>query len=169
MTRFFLVVLTILAFNNALAYNINSGDVIHLEVFGEPELALDVTVDTLGFITYPFVGKLSVVDKSVESVKTDVIAHLKDGYFINPQVTVFVKSFQPFFIQGEVATPGSYSFEIGMTVRKAIALAGGLTERASSRKIYLVRAGDNDKNEVKVGMDEKIFSGDIIQIKESFF
>ena len=151
------------------AYNLNSGDVLHMEVYGEPELALDVTVDSLGYIQYPFVGKLKVLGNKIETVKNDVVARLKDGYFINPQVSVYVKKYKPFFIQGEVNNPGSYAFEIGMTVRKAIALAGGMTERASKKKIYLTKAEDQSKKEIKVSMNYELSSGDIIQIKESLF
>lgn len=151
------------------AYNVNSGDVIHLEVYGEPELALDVKVDGSGFIEYPFVGKIKVAGISLDKVKKDIVARLKDGYFVNPQVAIFVKEYKPFFIEGEVNSPGSYAFEIGLTVRRAISLAGGLTERASKKKIYLTRATDKSQSEIKVSMDEGVLSGDVLQIKESFF
>jgi len=151
------------------AYNVSIGDVLHLEVYGEPELSLDVTVDSIGFIEYPFVGKVKVEGREIESIKQEVVKKLKDGYFINPQLTLFVKTFKPFYIQGEVNNPGSYPFEVGLTVSKAIALAGGLTERASKKKMYLTRANDPDMKEVKVTMEQSILSGDVIIIKESFF
>jgi polysaccharide export outer membrane protein len=164
-----LFIMLIILTGKAAAYNISAGDVLHLEVYGEPELAQDVTVDAFGFIDYPFVGKVKVVGSQVELIKKEIIDKLKDGYFINPQVTVLIKSYKPFFIQGEVTSPGSYAFEVGLTVRKAIALAGGLTERASKKKVYLTRAGDDSKAEIKVALDQKIESGDVILIKESFF
>ncbi|MEZ5495788.1 MAG: polysaccharide biosynthesis/export family protein [Gammaproteobacteria bacterium] len=151
------------------AYNISSGDVLHLEVFGEPELNLDVTVDSSGFIEYPFAGRVSVEGKEVGDVKGEIVTLLKDGYFINPQVTVVVKEFKPFFIQGEVKSPGSYPFEPGLTVRKAVALAGGFTERANKKKIYITEAGEDESSERKISLDESIASGDIIIVKESFF
>jgi len=167
--QFLFVLSTLLLSLSVSAYNISSGDVLHLEVYGEAELTMDVTVDALGFIEYPFVGKVKVLDSTVESVKAEMVKRLKDGYFVNPQLTVTVKSFRPFFIQGEVKSPGSYAFEVGLTVRKAIALAGGLTERASKKKIYLTRANDKLQKEVRVSMDVEIQSGDIVVIKESFF
>jgi polysaccharide export outer membrane protein len=170
MKNYSLIVLLSIIFSfNALAYDLSSGDVLHLEVYGEPELNLDVTVDSFGFIEYPFVGKIKVLGSPVDTVKNEILAKLKDGYFINPQVTVFVKEYRPFFVQGEVNSPGSYSYEVGLTVRKAIALAGGLTERASQKKMYLTKALDASQNQIKVSMDEKIAAGDVLQIKESFF
>ncbi|MCF6319215.1 MAG: polysaccharide export protein [Proteobacteria bacterium] len=154
---------------SANAYNIGSGDVLHLEVYGEPELNLDLTVDATGFIEYPFVGRIDVTGRSLESVKTEIIAKLKDGYFVDPQVTVIIKQYKPFYIQGEVKSPGSYPYEVDLNVRKAIALAGGLTERASKKKIYLTKASEKTLGEIKVSMDQKVSSGDVLLIKESFF
>lgn len=164
---FFLIAVLYLA--NVKAYNIGSGDVLHLEVYGEPELNLDLVVDAKGFIEYPFVGKIRVTGQSLELVKEEVVAKLKDGYFVNPQVTVIIKQYKPFFIQGEVKSPGSYPYEVGLTVRRAIALAGGLTERASKKKIYLTRATERSQGEKKVLMDQEMSSGDVLLIKESFF
>jgi polysaccharide export outer membrane protein len=148
-------------------YKVNSGDLIHIEVYGESELALDIKVDSLGFIEYPFIGKVKVQGENIESIKDDIVLKLKDGYFIDPQVTVFIKQYKPFFIQGEVVSPGSYPFEQGLTVHKAITLAGGLTERASKKKIYLTNS--TGKEAIKVKMDYLVSAGDIIDIKESFF
>ena len=168
MNKLLFVALLLMSFSSQ-AYNLASGDILHLEVYGESELTMDVTVDALGNIEYPFVGKINVDGLEVEAIKSEIVNKLKDGYFVNPQVTVFVKSFKPFFIQGEVNSPGSYTYEVGLTVSKAISLAGGLTERASKKKIYLTKASDRSQQEIKVGMDQAVASGDIILIKESFF
>ena len=169
MKNYFLLLVLILMSLNVWAdlYEANNGDLIHIEVYGEPELALDVSVDSLGFIEYPFIGKLKVQGQNIEAIKDNFVAKLKDGYFVDPQVTVFIKKFKPFFIQGEVNSPGSYPFEMGLTVQKAITLAGGLTERASKKKIYLTRTSDSEPE--KVQMDQLVSAGDIIEIKESFF
>jgi len=166
---FLLFIMAILCATKAFAYNIGSGDVLHLEVYGEAELSLDVTVDSSGFIEYPFVGKINVNGSQVDSVKKEIIDKLKDGYFVNPQLTIFVKNFKPFFIQGEVKSPGSYTYESGLTVGRAITLAGGFTERASKKKIFLSQASDKSGKEVKVSLEHEIASGDVIIIKESFF
>ena len=155
--------------SNVCAYDISSGDVLHLEVYGEPELNLDLVVAIDGSIEYPFIGKIEVTGRSVSIVKNEIVTLLKDGYFVNPQVTVAIKEYKPFYIEGEVESPGSYPYELGLTVRKAVALAGGLTERASKKKLYLLKASDESKVKIKVSMDQEIFSGDILQIKESIF
>jgi polysaccharide export outer membrane protein len=168
--RFVLLALFALSFTNSVfSYTIGTGDVLHIEVYGEPELALDLTVDSTGFVEYPFIGKLQVKEETVDTIKQKIVSMLKDGYFVNPQVTVAIKQYKPYYIQGEVRSPGSYPYEVGMTVRRAIAMAGGLTERASKKKIYLTHADSEAPKEVKVDMDASILSGDVILIKESFF
>ena len=165
-----LVVLLFLFFSlSVLAelYEVNNGDLLHVEVYGEPELALDIKVDSLGFIEYPFIGKIKVQGENIETIKDAVVVKLKDGYFVDPQVTVFIKKYKPFFIQGEVVSPGSYPFEVGLTIQKAITLAGGLTERASKKKIYLTNSSSQEP--IKVKLDQLVSAGDIIEIKESFF
>ena len=168
--RFVLLTLFMLSFaNSVFSYTIDTGDVLHVEVYGEPELALDLTVDSTGFVEYPFIGKLQVKEETVDSIKQKIVSMLKDGYFVNPRVTVAIKQYKPYYIQGEVRSPGSYPYEVGMTVRRAIAMAGGLTERASKKKIYLTHANSKTPKEVKVDMDASILSGDVILIQESFF
>ena len=165
------LILSSLPFDVLIAntYKVNSGDLLRVEVYGEPELAQDLNVDALGFIEYPFIGKISVMGKQLGMIKSEIVTLLKDGYFVDPQVNVAVKKFRPFFIQGEVESPGSFPFEVGMTIRKALSLAGGLTERASKKKIYVTRNIAGKEESVKVGLDYTVLAGDIIDIKESFF
>lgn len=169
MKKYIFILLIFPAILAANSYKINSGDLLRIEVFGEPELALDVNVSDLGFIEYPFVGKLNVAGQPIDAIQTTLVSLLKDGYFVRPQVTVSVKEFQPFFIQGEINSPGSFPFEIGMTVRKALSLAGGLTERANKKKLYVTRVVNGKRESIKADLDFKIQTGDIIDIKESFF
>lgn len=150
-------------------YRINSGDVLHMEVFGEPELNLDVTVDAAGFVEYPFAGKVKAAGRTVAALQKDIVARLKDGYFVDPQFLVTVRKYKPIFIQGEVNSAGAYDFQPGLTVRKAIALAGGFTERASRKKIFRVKQQDGNEQRLRVKLDDAVFPGDVIEVKQSFF
>lgn len=168
--RYLQLIIFLLAFSfSVFSYTIGQGDVLRVEVYGEPELALDLTVDSSGFVEYPFIGRLQAKGETVDSIKKKIVLLLKDGYFVNPQVTVAIEQYKPYYIQGEVHSPGSYPYEIGMTIRRAIAVAGGLTERASKKKIYLTHANAEVSKQLKVDMDESVLSGDVILIKESFF
>jgi polysaccharide export outer membrane protein len=150
-------------------YVINPGDVLHLEVFGEPELNLDVTVDAAGFLEYPFAGKVKAASHTVNEVQKEILARLKDGYFVNPQLLVTVRKYKPVFVQGEVNNAGAFDFQPGLTVRKAIALAGGFTERASRKKIFRVKQKGSGQDRQRVSLDAAVFPGDVIEVKQSFF
>ena len=55
-----------------------------------------------------------------------------------------------------------------MTINQAIALAGGLTERASESKIFLFKENEKTK-QIKANMDSKVSAGDTIKIDQGFF
>ena len=59
-------------------------------------------------------------------------AKLRQGYIREPHVAVEVEAYRPFFILGEVTTPGQYPYVPNMTVETAVAIAGGFTPRASA-------------------------------------
>lgn len=89
--------------------------------------------------------------------------------FVSPGDNIMVAEYDPIYINGMVAKPGSYPYQEGLTVRKAVALAGGFHERASLSKIYIIRAGDANQTAVLVSQDAHVDQGDTIIVEESFF
>ncbi len=89
---------------------------------------------------------------------------LQDGDIIN------VPKAQTFYISGAVRNPGSLIFEPGMTVQQAIALAGGLTDRGSDRRIKANRIGADGKvTEVSLRLEDKVQPNDTILIANKIF
>lgn len=86
-----------------------------------------MTTATLIILPWPN----SLEGKTLEEVKTTIHDGLLDGYLINPNVSVSILEYRPFFVNGQVMKPGSYPYHPGLTVNKAITIAGGFTERAS--------------------------------------
>ena len=151
-------------------YHIAAGDTLSIKVFGEADLSPLVKIDENGEIDYPLLGVLAVAGLTTGEVGEHILQRLKGPYLVDPKVSVSISSYRPFYIDGQVRSPGSYSFEPGMTVRKAVALAGGLADRASTRKIFrLPEAGDTEVQRVRVGLDDPVMPGDIITVEESFF
>jgi len=74
-----------------------------------------------------------------------------------------------FYISGEVNKPDGYPCRPGLTMREAISLAGGLTERASERKIDIISKDGTERAVEDDVMSTKIESGDSIRVKQSFF
>ena len=117
-------------------YKLGKGDRISIQVFDEVDLTMSALVGGSGIINYSYLGILQVAGKTPAQLENEITKLLKDGYLVNPSVNVTIESFRPFYIGGEVSRPGSYPYQLGLTVEKAIALAGGLTDRASTRKIF---------------------------------
>lgn len=150
-------------------YRIRAGDVVAIEVFGETDLSPRLKVDETGAITYPFLGEIRASGLTARALEQTLLQGLKGPYLIDPQVTVTIAEYRPFYINGQVKSPGGFSWQPGMTVRKAVTLAGGLTERASARKIFLQPEGGSERDRIRVELDHAVTPGDIITIEESFF
>jgi protein involved in polysaccharide export with SLBB domain len=94
---------------------------------------------------------------------------LSAGYLKDPDVRVTVVQYRPFYAIGQVHKPGPYPYVIGLTVEKALAIAGGLTPVASTRQMYLLREGSAQATKVKVGLDALVLPGDTLLVEEGLF
>jgi protein involved in polysaccharide export with SLBB domain len=151
-------------------YKLGAGDVITVSVFGEDDLSREkIRLTDSGTLFLPAIGELVVKGRTLGDVERLVADGLRGRILVNPQVSVFVEEYRPFFINGMVDKPGGYPFQPGLTIRKAAALAGGFKERASIDKIFLIRADDPTQRQQKVGLDTPLHPGDIVTIEESFF
>lgn len=151
-------------------YTLGSGDVISISVFGEEDLSFDeIRLTDAGSFSYPFLDELRVNGLTAADVERKIINGLIGDYLIDPKVTVSILEYREFFVNGEVKKPGGYSFKPGLTLRKAIALAGGLTERASENKMSIIRDTDDERKPEKADMDTSVSPGDIITIDQGFF
>jgi len=146
-------------------YKLGAGDKIQILVYDEEDLSLDALLGESGILNYPFLGELSLSGLSVAEVEQLITKGLLGDYLIKPKVSVSVIV----FISGEVEKPGGFEFQPGLTVGKAISLAGGFTERADKKDIYIVsdNAGTAKPRKVRIGAPVK--PGDIITIEQSFF
>ncbi|MFT6917141.1 MAG: protein involved in polysaccharide export with SLBB domain [Motiliproteus sp.] len=151
------------------AYRLGSGDLLSIQVFGEKDLSLEVRLSDAGSFSYPFLGELNVADKSITQLGEMIRSQLAGDYLVNPNVNVSVLEYRDFFINGEVKKPGGYPYQPGLTLQKAVALAGGFTERASLSKVYRVPDGQEQRQPNAVGLSSRVSPGDIITVEESFF
>ena len=151
-------------------YKLGSGDMISIRVLGEDDLKRErIRLSDAATISYPVLGEIRLAGKTVGEIERAITAGLKGRYLVNPQVTVTINEYRNFFINGQVERPGGYPFIPGLTVRKAVSLAGGFRERASREKIFVIREDDRSQKPVRVDQNASIHPGDIITIEESFF
>ena len=150
-------------------YLLATGDTVHVRVHGEEDLTLRMVVPSDGTADYAFVGNIQLAGKTVDDVELEITRRLKGDYLINPQVSVTMAEFRDFYVQGEVARTGGITWKPGLTVRTAISLAGGLRERASRSKWFLVPEGGSESDRRRVNEDDLVHPGDTLIVEQSFF
>ena len=156
------------AADDLAGYKLSSGDKVKIAVFGETDLSVTERVSDRGTISYPLLGELKVAGISPEELERQITSRLRGPYLVDPKVTVSIEEYREFFVMGQVNRPGSYPYAPGLTVRKAISIAGGFTERASRGKIFIA-SEKSTQEERKVGENDIVGPGDTIIVKESFF
>lgn len=121
-------------------YKLGPGDQVGLTVIGFPDLNSTATVDAEGHVVLPLIGNIKIGGLSIpeatavvqaEVPKKELNRHLDDGrtmpvILATSQVSLSLASYRPIYLSGNVAKPGEQLFRPGLTVRQAIALAGGL-------------------------------------------
>lgn len=102
--------------------------------------------------------------KSAENGAAIANQRLQDG----DTVYVHVRP-EMVYVLGQVKTPGAYAVQDDMTVLKILALAGGLTDRGSTRRVRIVRVVGGKKKEISARLSDAVLAGDTIVVLERFF
>jgi polysaccharide biosynthesis/export protein VpsN len=173
--NYFLLTVSFLAFSTSLlaqdtaVYTLALGDVVSINVFDEPDLSFpEVKITDTGKIPFPFLGEIQATGQTTKQIQESLVEGLRPDYLVDPTVSVSIVKYRDFFLTGEVDRPGSIPYQPGLTLRQAITLAGGLTERASTNKMSLISTGNTGDSE-RVDLNYVIKPGDTITIEESFF
>ncbi|MEJ1961710.1 MAG: polysaccharide biosynthesis/export family protein [Gammaproteobacteria bacterium] len=148
------------------AYRLGSGDTLQLVVFGETDLSGSFRVSDSGTIAMPLVGAVAVEGATLEEVRQRLIEKLKSTAIRDPNVTLTIAEYRPFFILGEVKNPGSYPFVPHMTALTAVAIAGGFTFRASQDDISVTRDIKGTSLESRASRESRVLPGDVVYVFE---
>jgi polysaccharide export outer membrane protein len=83
---------------------------------------------------------------------------------------IFISKKKVFYVTGEVKKPNFYNYEDGLTVIKALAMAGGVSDKAGPGRIKIIRSKDGREQLLEgVKMDQSIKPDDVIVVPESYF
>ncbi len=167
-------------------YRVKAPDKLLISVWGQPELNkpsspdLDdqplYTVDQKGNIFFPFVGNIHVANKSIDSIREELVHAIKK-VVRNPEVTINVAEFRSQFVNviGEVNLPQIIPIsDVPLTPLDAITLSGGVTEFGDLRHIILQSTdGVKEYNFIPtIGKSDKPFKylehGDVIYVPKRF-
>ena len=150
-------------------YTLDSGDVLRVTVFDQDNLTNTYAVDKGGYISLPLVGKVAARGTTTAKLERNIAGKLKQGFIRDPDVSVEIDTYRPFFIMGEVGSAGQYVYVPGMTVQNAIAIAGGFSSRAEQEDADVTRHVNGEIITGRVKISDPIMPGDTIFIRERLF
>lgn len=154
----------------AVASRLQTGDELKIIVFGEDALSGIYDIGPTGTISMPLIGTIRVTGRTRDEVEREITRAYASGKFLQePKITVSVVSFRPFYVFGEVLTPGKYAYTSGLDVLTAVATAGGFTYRASRTTALIRHPGEEVWQEYSLAAPLAIEPGDLIRIPERYF
>ena len=129
-------------------YVIGASDEITVNVWKEPTLSGSLLVRPDGMISLPLLGDVQASGLTPLQLADQIATRLKK-YVQNPNVSVVIGQIRSkvVYLLGEVGKKGPIEMTPGMTLLEAIGSAGGLTDYANAKKIYILRdeAGKHEK------------------------
>jgi polysaccharide export outer membrane protein len=163
--------LTPIADYQAPVYHLGAGDQVRIITFGEDQLTGEFRVDDQGQIALPLLGSVQAAGLTTHELDQRVAGGLKQRKLLSdPSVSVEILAYRPIFVLGEVARPGEYPYQPGMTMLTAVAVAGGFTYRAFQDYASDIRTTDKT-NAVEGLINPRSFiaPGDVIRVYERRF
>jgi polysaccharide export outer membrane protein len=151
-------------------YRLGSGDELRIITFGEDQLTGEFSVDDQGRIALPLLGTVQAAGLTPQELGTKIAQGLnRTGVTRDASVAVQVLAYRPIFVLGEVAKPGQYAYQPGMTMLTAVAVAGGFNYRAVQDYADDIRSQDGKVSEGNVTPDSFLAPGDVIKVYQRRF
>ncbi len=122
----------------AQEYRLGAGDRLQIRTFGRDDLSGVFEVRAPGTIAFPILGTLDVRRLTPTELEKRIGERLVNDYQISASVNVEITAYRPFYIVGDVMSPGKYPYVPGITVLQAVAIAGGYyTFRPSATAVQM--------------------------------
>jgi protein involved in polysaccharide export with SLBB domain len=164
-------------------YRLAPDDLVDFRVFQEPELDAVIRVAGDGNAIFPLVGAVPIGGKTISEATEMLRKRFMDGYLVNPQVTLTVRTYarRVFTVLGQVQRPGSYPIQGSETISllDAVGMAGGYTRIANPGNVTVKRREGGQETVTRIdarkmaksGADStfRVRPGDVITVGESIF
>lgn len=150
------------------SYGVGPGDKLRIMVFGQENMSGEYQVDGSGKIAFPLIGGVEAGGKSAPELEANMEEQLA-RYLKEPDVSIEVLNFRPFFVVGEVREPGDYPYVDDMSVLNAVAIAGGFTYRAREETFVIQRREGGETKKLEAGPTTTVMPGDVIVVRERYF
>jgi len=149
-------------------YRVQPGDSLQIEVLEDSSLNRVVLVTPDGRFAFPFAGSLRASGRTVDQIRRNVIASIRDSFASEPTVFVSVAALRleeeedpatiNVYFLGEVNTPGLREVEPGTTFLQGLSQAGGFTSFAATKRVQLRRTNHHNGQQTLSTIDYKALS-----------
>src|SRR5215471_10757726 len=137
-------------------YRLQSGDVLEVAITGVPDLRQRAPIGVDGDIVLPLIGQLKVSNLPFSEARAKIIREFSNKVYLQltndgrelkhlvmpNEIVVTVADYRPIYVNGDVAKPGEVVFRPAITVRQAVAIAGGYDQARFRLANPLVAAAD---------------------------
>ena len=158
------------------SYVLDYGDALNVQVVGNEQLAIkEQPVRPDGRISLPLIGEVQAGGLTVQQL-SDRITKAYTKFFVDPKIVVNVAKFRALQVSviGKVNRPGTFPVPEPVKLLPALALAGGLDDRANPTNVLVLRA--NGERQVINMLDlyagrmednVMLFDGDTVSVEET--
>lgn len=139
-------------------YRIGAGDVLDISVWKEPTVSVpSIIVRPDGKITVPLAKDISVAGLTTAQAE-QVITKALSPFITDVNVTVIVTAINSkrIYIIGAVKREGPLAYTHKMTIMQALTEAGGLTDYAKRKKIYVLRSASGKETRIPFNYDSAL-------------
>ncbi|MCF8708240.1 polysaccharide biosynthesis/export family protein [Rhizorhapis sp. SPR117] len=151
-------------------YRLDAGDEVRITAYGMDALTNDYLVSDTGYVSLPLIDNVPAKGKTVGELQSEIARILYEKEILrSPSINVQVTKYRPFYILGEVKSPGEYPYRPGMSVLTAISTAGGYTFRADQSNMIVTRQVDGRGITGRATENTPIQPGDTIRVREGWF
>jgi polysaccharide export outer membrane protein len=139
------------------SYVIGPSDVLTITVWKETTLSGTILVRPDGMVSLTLLGDVQAAGLTPLQLSDAISTKLKK-YIQDPNVSVVVTQIHSkvVYLLGEVVKRGPVEMTPGMTLLEAIASAGGLTDFANQKKIYILRNTSGSRMRIPVHYKEAL-------------
>jgi polysaccharide export outer membrane protein len=172
------------------AYSIKEGDTLAVEVLEDSSLNRQALVLPGGNITFPLAGSVRAAGLSAEQLERSIASRIASNFSVAPTVYVSVVglsapaqadltgSQNTIYLLGEFNNPGPIAIEPGTTALQALALGGGFTRFAATKRVQLRRKDASGRQRLytinfkaiargaEISGDPTLADGDVILVPE---
>jgi len=154
---------------DAKEYKLEKDDAVRMVVFQEPELATEAQIGKSGYVSFPLIGNVKMIGKSLKQAEDDIKALYEKEYLVNAQVNLSIVGYADkwVIVGGDVRSPGTITFpeEGALDLRGAVAQAGGQLESANvSRIIVRSKSGGINTYSLKSSGSKVLKHGDSVTV-----